>query len=316
MIATTIQRWIAMFSRKPSMWKEERGFRPRLEILEERECPAIFNPADATALIAAFTTANTNNQADVINLAPNTVYTLNAAIPDVVQDSANPANTITLNGNGATIARSGAAPAFRIFNITDGRLTINSTTITGGSVAGFGGGIRVADAAGNNGTNDNLVLRNSTVTGNTTIGATVDGGGIAVVAGGKASIINSTISGNSAATNGGGISVLNTAQIVNVVSSTIARNVAVAGVGGGLNVEGGAVTLDNSILADNHLVSLAGAGSDVSQSGGTVNARNTLFQVAPPGTVNLISGNIVNQNPQLGVLQNNSGLTPTHAITT
>jgi len=319
MIANTIRQWFKKLGRPSSVAAKGRSFRPRLEHLEDRECPAIFNPADATALVAAITAANTNSQADVINLSANTTYTLTTAIPDILPDAvgANPASSITVNGNGATITRSGVAPAFRIFNIQGGRLFLNAVTISGGSTAGFGGGIRVADAAvNNNGTLDNLVLRNSLVTGNTTTGG--DGGGVAVVANGKASVINSTISTNIAANNGGGMSVLNLAQTVNVVNSTIARNVVTlpAGAGGGLKVEGAIVNLNNAIIADNHLVSLAGAANDIRLTGGTLNSRNSLFQETPPGgTFNGLNlNNITGVNPQLGPLQNNGGQTFTHSL--
>src|SRR5262249_40047707 len=78
-----------------------RWFRPRLERLEERECPAVFNIAngDTPALIAAINAANSNNQADTINLAAKGTYDFTtadngasggSALPVIVPDNNNP----------------------------------------------------------------------------------------------------------------------------------------------------------------------------------------------------------------------------------
>jgi hypothetical protein len=76
--------------------------------------------------------------------------------------------------------------------------------------------------------------------------------------------------------------------------------------------------LNNTIVADNHDVSLAGPGDDVDRldGGGTLNARNSLFQTTPAaGTINGLNlNNITGLNPQLGLLKNNGGLTMTHSI--
>lgn len=316
-MANVLQQWLKRLTAKSRPADKVREFRPRLEQLEERECPAIFNPVDAASLTTALNTANANNQADVINLVAGTNYSLLAALPAITQDTGNPANTLTINGNGATVSRAAAAATnFRIFNITDARVFISSLTMTGGiGDNGFGGGIRVSDAAGNNGTNDNLVLRNSTVSGN--LASTNDGGGIFVSTGGKVTIINSTLSGNTAQVDGGGISVLNTAGLVNIVNSTITGNVAItAGNGGGVNVDGSTVNISNTIVSNNHTTSLAGPGSDLTRGGGTVNSRNSLYQTAPvAGVINGLNTGNVTGDPLLGPLQNNGGPTPTHAIT-
>jgi len=326
MLAATIRHWLSNFRASVAPARPA-GFRPRLEILEDRECPANFNIAagDTAGLINALAIAQTNGEADSINLAANSTYTLTAVnnatngnngLPVINNDGA-----VTFNGNGSTITRDAAAPAFRIFNVVNGRLLMRDITLSNGSGA-FGGAIRVSDTttAGL----DNLVLRNSLLTGNL---AASDGGGLFVGAGGKASLINTTVSTNTATANGGGVSVLDGAGIVNIVNVTITRNVATTQNGGGLNVEGGNVNVNNTILADNHLVSLAGAESDLfrlpSTSGGsgTVNASNSLFGDTPTiganGTLNGAQfNNQFGANPQLGPLQNNGGPTQTHALTT
>src|SRR5262249_39359026 len=95
-------------SRRP-----RRTCRPTLEALEDRAVPAIFNVAagDVPGLIAALDKANKNGQVDIINLAPGAPYTLTAPGPSPLAGArgltmlADGGNLLTLNGNGATIAR-------------------------------------------------------------------------------------------------------------------------------------------------------------------------------------------------------------------
>src|SRR6478735_4161721 len=97
--------------------------------LEERLTPATFNipNGDTLGLIAAITASNTDNQPDTINLASVGTYTFTNfaagetvnALPKVLRDTNNDANTLTINGNGASLIRSSAAgtPAFRFLEI-------------------------------------------------------------------------------------------------------------------------------------------------------------------------------------------------------
>src|SRR5215211_4885599 len=92
---------------------------------------ATFNIADGDVggLRSAIVTANTNSQDDTINLAANGGYyiadvnnTTNGAngLPVIDRDASGGAgHSLTINGNGATVARSFAngAPLFRIFYI-------------------------------------------------------------------------------------------------------------------------------------------------------------------------------------------------------
>lgn len=170
---------------------------------------AVFNidPGDTAALIAAINTANTNNQADTINLGGGT-YNLTSGpfavdgdngLPSILFDMGNP---LTINGNGSTIQRDpsidpdgmcdgdGSGTEFRIFHISaSGVLTLNDITVSNGCASGinpssFGGGIF------NRGT---LEINNSTISGN----EAVDGGG-GITNRGTLEINNSTISGNTA----------------------------------------------------------------------------------------------------------------------
>ena len=103
---------------------------------------AVFNVAagDTAGLIAAITTANGNGVANVINLGGG-AYNLTIVDNTSLNGGANglPAiiNTLTINGGGATIARTGA-PLFRVLQVgsatgTAGALTLNNVTISGGN---------------------------------------------------------------------------------------------------------------------------------------------------------------------------------------
>ena len=90
---------------------------------------------DVAGLIAAINAANANPGTDIIELAPNGIYTLTAADN---ADNGLPviSSQIDINGNGATIERSSTAgtPDFRVFNIDiSGDLTLLEVTVKGGA---------------------------------------------------------------------------------------------------------------------------------------------------------------------------------------
>src|SRR4030095_8011036 len=105
-------------------------------------------------------------------------------------------NVIINNNSGESITISGNN-ARRVFNINSGKTaSIIGLTLTGGSAAN--GGAIINDGA--------LTIVNSTLSGNT---ATADGGAISTTATGTAlTLINTTVSGNNANGNGGGVIVL------------------------------------------------------------------------------------------------------------
>ncbi|MBI5954480.1 MAG: Ig-like domain repeat protein [Chloroflexi bacterium] len=177
--------------------------------------------------------------------------------------------SLTIDGTGHTVTVSGNHVT-RVFKLTGGTITLNRLTISDGyfvdgSYSGdSGAGIHVNGSTlyltnstvSNNATGwpggGGLELRsgtanvsNSTFTGN----SGVYGGGIDSSGGTTLNVTNSTFSGNSATQAGGGLSVGGTGNIVN---STISGNTAGwAGGGGGINNEAGAITVTNSIIANN-----------------------------------------------------------------
>jgi hypothetical protein len=292
---------------------------------------ATFNIADGDVpgLIAAIQTANaTCAAATTINLAPGGTYTLTAVAENPSEYNAPHAVglpairvSITINGNGATIQRSTApgTPDFTVLAVS-GRtwsgepscyaypvLTLNQTTVTGGS----GGGLHM-----NSG---NAVIQASTITRNTGAGGIVN-------ACGSLTLLNSTVSYNSSpsAYGGGGIffwgfSCAPDKPTADISFSTIFDNSNPGwGRGNAIGtafVPAGSVRLKNSILA-----------SPSNPSEGVCNNQNNIVVSLGHNILGDASdlfgsacfaaltapGDMVNTDPLLGPLANNGGPTPTH----
>lgn len=120
---------------------------------------AVFNIAngDVAGLIAAINTANSNSEADIINLATNGTYTLTAinftstspnttgnasqrGLPRILDNVVG--LDVIINANGSTIIRDNVAPNFGIFAIA-GQTVINDLTVRNGNVNAQGAGIFV-----------------------------------------------------------------------------------------------------------------------------------------------------------------------------
>ncbi len=243
------------------------------------------------------------NGDDVINLPASSTQTLTAV------DNGNNGlplitTNITINGNGSTIERD-SSDLFRIFEIEDiGILTINNTTVTGGSSSGRGGAflnegsltindsvITDNQSAGDSGAIDNLglgdpdpilVINNSTISNNTAAG---DGGAIFSF-GGTVTIDSSTLSGNTTIDGGGndnGGAIANASgAVITITNSTISGNTSVDG-GGGFSISGSTVTVTNSTITDNESTN----GGGILVFSGTLNITNT---IVANSTTNGVSG--------------------------
>jgi len=271
--------------------------------------PATFNVADGDVpgLLAAINAANAAVGADTINLAPGGLYTLVAVgqFDSFTGDTGLPFVTspLTINGNGATIARSSAAgvPDFRVIFAVVSDLTLDSVTITGGR-----GGASQRDGGGVGIIGGTLIVRNSTVTGNT---ALLDGGGGIAAYVSTLHVENSTISYNtgSGGRTGGGI--LHSSGIMTLISnSTIFENQATDGRGDAIADAFsplGSVIVKNSILAS----PTRGVGDDciffTPDSRGHNIASDATCQLSATGDMN-------GTDPMLGLLAFNGGPTPTH----
>ena len=178
----------------------------------------------------------------------------------------------------------------------NGQAILLGTTIKN-NTASSGGGIK------NGGT---LTISNSTIYNNTAVSF---GGGI-YSSSSTISLINSSVSGNKALYSGG-IGVSN--GTLNIFNSTITQNAITAtstyyGYVGGIDNSGASVNLKNSIVAGN-----IGGSPDLY---GNINGNNNNLignLSGASGTVGT-GTDIVNVNPQLGLLQDNGNGIFTHAL--
>jgi hypothetical protein len=231
------------------------------------------------------------------------------------------ASRITIEGNGATIARQGNAPAFGLMAVgNSGDLTLQSVTLRGGS--SFGGLSNSGNASFKNsivsGNTGSGVSNYGTLTIENTIISDNTGGGLSN-GGGTLTIENSTISGNTTNFWGGGV--FNQDGRLTIANSTISGNR--AGQGGGVSNAFGLVfgysatlILNNSLIAGNQ----AGVGPEIWNNsivtannfnlfGSNGNAGVTGFT---PGPTDIVPR--VGLAKILGPLQNNGGPTQTHAL--
>ncbi|HKV09298.1 MAG TPA: IPTL-CTERM sorting domain-containing protein [Thermoanaerobaculia bacterium] len=161
---------------------------------------------------------------------------------------------------------------------TDGGLhTIRGTTISG-NTAEVGGGLFVYQL------DDPLIIENSTISGNQATGGEGPGrgGGVYLYSlyGGSLSIRHSTVAGNSATDAGGGLFTL-----------------------------AGPFMVEHTIVGDN----TANADPDLATAdNGSFDVSFSLIETPGTAVFNDNGGNVLNQDPQLGPLQNNGGPTETH----
>jgi filamentous hemagglutinin family protein len=185
----------------------------------------------------------------------------------------------------------------------------------GGGGAGFGGAIFVRAGS--------LTLTNSTLVGNTATGGSGGGtdagngqgmgGAIFVNQGATATLINSTLNGNTGQDNGGGI--YNYGGTLNLTNVTIANNTATNGNGGGVvnNTDlGGTVNVGNTIIAANTNATSPDVSGLYNNQGNNLIERNdgsTGFTISP------LVGTIANPvNPGLAPLGDYGGSTQTQQL--
>ena len=192
-------------------------------------------------------------------------------------------------------------------------------TITGGDRTGaYGGGIRIADGivlldsvvvtdnygrfgTGGIASQGDLTITNSEISNNKT---DFEAGAVWVWGDtGKATIRNTTISGNEA-DNAGGIAVWNTQNSLTLENVTIYDNSAQFG-GGGLKFEAGTVEMLNSIVAGN----TASDGNDI--RGTIVSLGNNIIGDTTQGA-GFIASDLKDVDPQLSDLINAGGTTRVH----
>ncbi len=180
--------------------------------------------------------------ADTIDLPAGGSFTFSAAY---VYDAGNNGlptidTALTIAGNGATLDLGGPTVPIRLARVSPtGDLTINATTIRNGVMtdAVFGGGALRVDGGA-------LTIDGSTLSDN---GTHSYGGAVFALNGATLTITNSTLSGNHAFRGG---AVLGRDSAVTLTDSAIDGNVAGRS-GGGIQVEGGSLTLTGGTVNDN-----------------------------------------------------------------
>ncbi|MBX2839726.1 MAG: CSLREA domain-containing protein [Gammaproteobacteria bacterium] len=159
-------------------------------------------------------------------------------------------DNLTLSGGSSGMAQNGGGIA-----ITGGEVTIRNSTIRNNSAGspgyyGYGGGLHARDEA-------IVTIENSQILDNHSTGS---GGGLALnygsVAGLQLILRDSTVAGNSATDQGGGLYVSESAS-ADVIRSTISNNRAQSGAG--ILVSLGEVSLANSTLSGNYALDSGGA---------------------------------------------------------
>ncbi|MFL5330464.1 MAG: choice-of-anchor Q domain-containing protein [Gemmataceae bacterium] len=208
------------------------------------------------------------------------------------------------------------------FQGTSPTVTIDSCTLSGNTANGSGSAGAISNTGG---TSPVMNISNTLISGN--VAAGTSGGGLDITAA-STTITNSTISGNSvvgAAGNGGGLTI--TTGALTVYNSTIYGNTAGTGTGAGGGIRKsqingtGAVTLYSTIVAGN----VASTAADISSSATTVTINigggRNLIGVANAGNFTLsgINKTGVDTSPldaKLNSLGSNGGPTLTHSLQT
>ncbi|MFN6472326.1 MAG: beta strand repeat-containing protein [Nostoc sp. SerVER01] len=284
------------------------------------------NDSGEGSLRQAILDANASAGADTISFT-GSVFT--DATPDTITLTSGQltiTDDVTIEGTGANQLTVSGNNASRVFNISNGGTdaTIDALTIANGN-ADNGAGILVNGGS-------SLVLTDSTVSNNNANGG-FGGAGIGNLGGGTATVINSTISGNTSTVFGGGIASQGT---LNVTNSTISGNSS-GQFGGGL-ILGGVVTLTGNTITNNSAANGGGlivffgtttaqntiiAGNNGNDISGTVtgNGNNLIGSLSGAGgtigtgsDITFASAGITNINQVIGSLADNGGPTQTHAL--
>jgi uncharacterized protein (TIGR03437 family) len=298
--------------------------------------PGVFNIARTITMSSGEILINksltiTGPGADLLTLTGNNtqrIFRVAANVPNAT------INDITIANGRATDVGGGI--------VSDGNLTLNRCKVVNNFAANSGGGVYVGGAtaaftdctfsgnttgSGTAGAGGAIVMLNTdatitscTINGNKSFG---DAGGIrfdTITAGQnrKLRVVNTTISGNTANANGGGMLIVSFGGSVNleVVNSTITGN---TGQGGGIRTDTvgagttATTTIRNSIIATNSLPNLSGVAFS---GGGTPTITSLGYNLTSDNGSGFLtqSTDQINTNPLLGALQNNGGLTQTHAL--
>ena len=279
-------------SRRGRTRKPDLAAKLRLVTVEDRLAPATFtvtalgdntgvNPpvgGGTGTLRQAIVDANAAAGPDVIDFdatlfATSKTISLEASLPAIT-------GGLTVSGPGVSRVNISGAGQHQVFSSTTAglALTVQDVTVSGGSSAAGGGGLRAPAGA-------NINLNRVTFSGN--VSATGSGGGV-FMTGGTLTITDSTFSGNTAGNNGGGVHFENTGTLV-ITGSTFNGNITTTAgdnIGGaGVRMTGsGNITLTNSTFHANNTQGSGGGILMVAYSGNLTLNHSTFTQNAAGNT--------------------------------
>jgi hypothetical protein len=233
--------------------------------------------------------------------AAGSVFTVNVGVTNTLT-----LNNLTLTNGKATTATTGGA-----LTISTGKVVATGVNLTASTASTSGGGAYVGAASGNS-----LSMTNGTVASNTA----PNGAGIMTI-GAPVTLDGTTVTGNTATGNGGGIDVSNASASLTMTNGTVGGATAAAknsaANGGGIYTAGGPLTLNGTTISGN-----AGAiGGGVYVLAGTSNLTNLTVSgntasnvgggIVSAGTTNVSGGSIAGNSAaaQGGGLWNNIGTT-------
>ena len=201
--------------------------------------------------------------------------------------------------SGVTIRHGHGTGGAGIFNSGE-TLTLNDCTITENRTGPGAAGGAIFNSGGGT-----LTVINSTISNNTAASA----GGIGIFDG-TVTVINSTISNNTASDLGGGFINQQPGASLTLINSTVSGNTASETFGGGgIAIVDGTAELVNTIIANNP------SGGDCGFFSTSVSLTSLGHNLDGDNTCNLNSaGDLSGVNPLLGSLQDNGGPTETHAL--
>ncbi len=173
-------------------------------------------------------------------------------------------------------------------------LTVSNSAFIGNSASG--GSSSPAEGGGLNTGGGPSTVSNSTFSGNTASGSLGSIGG-GIFNGGTLTVSNSTFSGNSAPNSGFGGGIYNYGgSALTVSDSTLSGNSATNGSGGGI-VNGGSVTITNSIVAGNTESASGQAGNDCDNCGAQSKYNLISTSAAPITAAQLMLGPLALNGP-------------------
>jgi hypothetical protein len=204
-----------------------------------------------------------------------------------------------------------------------GTVTMKNSVISGNGTTGSGGGMAVEDGV-------TVIITDTTISDNAASNPNLlftSGGGIACA--GPLTVMNSTVTDNSAGLGGGLVT-----GALTVVNSTISGNVASSTLGGGGIYCSGSATVTNSTISANAaepgdggaihnlgtaqigdtVLNAGASGGTIFNDGGTVTSLGYNIASDNGGGVLIGPGDQINTDPMLGPLQDNGGPTFTHAL--